>query len=340
VAASAARGAMKGSAYLGRLSTRSLDDYAMHIRNGLKFTRFGSGLPRDPRIFVKPNLTFPTYRPGVMTSPLALEAALLALLEYTPRIWLGDSDSGGYNPFSMDEVYKRTGIAEFASRHGVKLVNLSKVERRSISLPIRGRERTLELPRLLTDEIDMLITMPVPKVHLNTGVSLTFKNQWGCIPEPSDRLRLHPQFGPTILAVNEAVKAGFAIIDGTFGLNGSGPLRGDPVALNWIAVTDSIGAGARLACELMQVPLRSIKHLALAEKRGLIPTMSQIETNADPASFVGPKFVLKRQWTDLPGVAAFNSRALAQVAYFSPLAGPLHKLLYMFREPFYDYHAK
>jgi uncharacterized protein (DUF362 family) len=240
----------------------------------------------------------------------------------------------------MDEVYARTGIAEFAAKHGVTLVNLSKIERRPISLHVGSREMKVDLPRLLTDEIDMLITMPVPKVHLNTGVSLTFKNQWGCIPEPSDRLRLHPQFSQTIIAVNEAVKAGFAIIDGTFGLNRSGPLRGDAVSLDWISVTNSIGAGARLACELMQIPLRSIKHLALAERSGLVPKMSEIDFNVDPTEFVGPKFFLKRRWTDLPGAAAFSNGALAHIAYFSPLAGPLHRLLYVFREPFYDYKAR
>jgi hypothetical protein len=34
-------------------------------------------------------------------------------------------------------------------------------------------------------------------------------------------------------------------------------------------------------------------------------------------------------------VLTFNSRFLAYVGYESPLAKPLHWLLYLFREPFY-----
>ncbi|MDQ6615889.1 MAG: DUF362 domain-containing protein [Actinomycetota bacterium] len=312
-------------------------DYLSAIRAGLAYVDFGIGLPAKPRVFVKPNLTFPSYRPGVMTSPAAVEALILALKDYTPHIWLGDSDSGGYNRFSMDEVYVTTGVAEYATRHGVEVVNLSHLPTQSVSFECRGRPLTLALPRLLTSEIDVLITMPVPKVHVNTGVSLTFKNQWGCIPEPTDRLRLHPYFKEVILEVNRAVKAKYAVIDGRYGLNGSGPLQGDPVELGWLCVTDDIGAGARVSCHLMQVSTRNVRHLRHAERQGWIPDLDAIEVNRDLAPFRGPKFKANRVWTDLPGWAAFHSPSLAHLAYFSKWAGPLHQLLYRFREPFYNY---
>jgi len=312
-------------------------NYLLAIRAGLEYVSFGEGLPAHPRVFVKPNLTFPTYRPGVMTSPAAIEATILALKDYTPHIWIGDSDSGGYNPFSMDRVYVATGVAEYAARHGVEVVNLSHLPTEPVTFSCRGRPLTVDLPRLLTSEVDVLITMPVPKVHVNTGVSLTFKNQWGCIPEPTDRLRLHPHFKEVIVEVNRAVKAKYAVIDGRFGLNRSGPLQGDPVELNWLCVTDDIGAGARVACDLMRVSPQHFRHLRYAERRGLIPTLDAIDLNCDLAPFRGPTFKAKRVWTDLPGFAAFHSPALAHLAYFSKWAQPLHRLLYRFREPFYDY---
>ncbi len=36
-------------------------------------------------------------------------------------------------------------------------------------------------PRLLADETDLFISMPVPKVHVNTVLSGAIKNQWGVI---------------------------------------------------------------------------------------------------------------------------------------------------------------
>jgi len=323
---------------IGRAFLKGLDrGYKSAVEEGLQFIRFGDFVNSECKVFVKPNLTFPTYRPGVMTSPQVVEAAVLAIREYTPHIYVGDADSGGYNRFSMDEVYRETGIRQFAEKYGVQVVNLSKVARRTITFQYRSRDFSLDLPRLLTDEIDLLITMPVPKVHANTGVSLTLKNQWGCIPEPTDRLRLHPYLRHVVLEVNKAVKARLAIIDGKYGLNVNGPMRGCPVELNWVLVANDIGAGARLACELMQISLEKIPHLRYAKRLGFIPDLDKIVINRNLKPFLKEKFVLKRELTDYPGFLAFHSPFLAYLAYFSPLAEILHRILYLFREPFYEY---
>jgi len=325
---------MKYRAFLGSLL---LTDYLNIVQQGLEWIGFDKLIPRDARVFIKPNLTFPTYRPGVMTNPQAVEAAILAVHEYTPHIIIGDADSGGYNRFSMDEVYRETGLWQFAEKYGVQVVNLSKVEQRTITFRYRKRDFSISLPHRLIDEIDLLITMPVPKVHANTVVSLAFKNQWGCIPEPTDRLRLHPYLKHVVLEVNKAVKARVAIIDGRYGLNVNGPMRGQPVELNWVLVANDIGAGDCLACELMQLPLEKVPHLRYAKKLGYIPDLSEIELNQDVQPFLKEQFVLRREWTDYPGFLAFHNPFLAYVAYSSPLAAVLHRILYLFREPFYEY---
>jgi uncharacterized protein (DUF362 family) len=321
-------------AYIGNLLTASYLDL---MREGLEYIEFAKIAQSDTRVFIKPNLTYPVFRPGVMTTPEAIEAALIAVREYTPHIFLGDADSGGYNTFSMTEVYRETGIAELAGKYGAKIVNLSTLPRKTIQFQYRGKDFSLNLPRLLTDEMDFLITMPVPKIHNMTGVSLTFKNQWGCIPEPADRLRLHPYFKHVIIEVNRAIRTRVAIIDGKFGLNENGPMKGQAVALNWGLVTDNIGAGARLACELMQIPLETINHLEYAQKLGFIPEREQIEVNRDLQLFTKRPFYLKRKWTDLPGLFAFRYPLISYLAYFSSLAHILHRILYLFREPLYDY---
>lgn len=325
---------MGSLAFIERLSTSG---YQELIRRGLEYIRFDKLVSPDSRVFIKPNLTFPTYREGVMTSPKAVEAAILAIREYTSLIYVGDADSGGYNRFSMDEVYKETGLWDYAEKLDVQVVNLSQVERREIAFQYRNRDFGLDLPRLLTDEIDLLVTMPVPKVHANSGVSLTFKNQWGCIPEPADRLKLHPYLGHVLLEVNKAVKAKVAIMDGRYGLNVNGPMRGQAVELDWVMVTDDIGAGAAMACELMQIPLERIRHLRYIRAMGYIPERDRIQVNRDIKPFQRTPFYLRRNWTDYPGYLAFHSSFLAYLAYFSPLADLLHRMLYLFREPFYDY---
>lgn len=307
------------------------------IAKGLEFIKFSTAVHTKTKVFLKPNLTFPTFRPGVMTTPECLESTIIALKDYTSNIYIGDADSGGYNPFSMDIVYQQTGVADIAKRYGAHIINLSKCDRKSIHFSYKGKDFSLDLPRMLMEDMDFLITMPVPKVHNMTGVSLSFKNQWGCIPEPNDRLRLHPYFQHVILEVNKAVKTKFVIMDGTYGLNDNGPMLGEPVELNWIMVADDPGAAAQIACDIMQIPLESISHLRYLKEQGLIPPRADIQLNTDIKEFQNTRFYLKRKLTDYPGYLAFNNPFLAWLAYFSPLSDVLHKILYLFRKPFYDY---
>jgi uncharacterized protein (DUF362 family) len=315
----------------------SQDNYLDVVRAGLEYAKFGELVSPSTKVFIKPNLTFPEYKPGVMTNPKCVEAVVLAIRDYTSHVYIGDSDSGGYNRFAMDDVYEATGIRQLVEATGAKLVNLSLLPTTPVPIELGRRTVQLPLPTLLTDEIDLLVTVPVPKIHMNTQVSLTYKNQWGCIPEPHDRLRLHPDFARVILAVNDAVKTKFAVVDGLYGLDRSGPLRGDVVDLGWLMASDDIGAAAQACCRLMQVPVRKVPQLRLAAKQGRLPDPATVSFSNNLDDFLTEPFHLRREWTDYPGVFAFNSRAIAYVGYFSPVAELLHKLLYKFREPFYEY---
>ena len=175
----------------------------------------------------------------------------------------------------------------------------------------------------------------MPKVHCNAVVSLAVKNQWGCITSTDARLRLHPYFPPVIHAVNQALRPPVAIVDGRYGLTRNGPLRGDVVNLNWLTVADDIYAADLACCRLMGIDVRKVPYLRYLEQAGALPPENLIMFNRDWKPFAVDKFYLKREWTDYPGLLAFRSSLCAYWAYHSPLAGFLHKLLYLFREPFY-----
>ena len=310
--------------------------YGDAIAEAFRWVTLHTDIKPSDRIAIKPNLTFPSFRKGVMTNPQALEALIQFLKKYTDRITICESDSGGYNRFSMDEVFRATGIEEMARRYGVRIVNLSHEPSRPIDVPGGRKNISVPLPTVILDETDLFITMPVPKIHMNTGVSLSLKNQWGVIQEPSLRLKLHPYFNEVIYAVNKALPRTVSIVDGKFGLDRSGPLKGDAVPLNWILMSDNVFAADFVSCSLMGIDPFRIPHLRYALAREQITDWSQIELNCDLAPFRAPKeFHLKREWTDYPGLLAFNSRFLAYVGYESILARPLHWLLYRFREPFY-----
>lgn len=303
------------------------EDYGPAVRAGLEWTGVTARLRRGDTVFIKPNLTFPVFRKGVMTNPACVEAVVAAFKDHTDRIVIGEADSGGYNRFNISDVQARIGLVDIARRYGAELVNLSRLPAGEIAIRSGSRDLRFPFPRLLMDEADVVVSVGVPKIHMNTLVSMTVKNLWGCIPEPPVRLRLHPYLGDVLAAIVTRLKSVVAVIDGRYGLNRSGPMLGDPVDLNWLLVADDLYAADALCCHLMQIDPRRVAYLRD------VP----VETNTDPAAFIGPRFYLRRAWTDYPGLMAFHSPFLSYLAYFSPLADILHKILYLFRKPFYNY---
>jgi uncharacterized protein (DUF362 family) len=163
--------------YLQRLA----GDYATIAREGLDQVGFFQSVAPGATVFLKPNLTFPTYRPGVMTSFECLKAVTELLAGSGYRVIIGEADSGGYNRFSMDEVFSQVGIGELSRQTGARVVNISFTDPEVVRLRVGWRQLQIPLPKLLLHEVDAFITLPVPKIHMNTMVSMSIKNQWGCI---------------------------------------------------------------------------------------------------------------------------------------------------------------
>jgi uncharacterized protein (DUF362 family) len=322
--------------HMSKLFISALDDgYGRAIQTGFEFLGSTGVVRSSDRVAIKPNLTFPHFRQGVMTNPEALEALVLYLKQFTDHIVICESDSGGYNPFSMHDVFEATGIAAFAHRYGVRVVNLSDAPSRPISIRSGLKRLSVPLPRLLLDETSVFITVPVPKVHLNTVASIGVKNQWGVIQQPSLRLKLHPYFNEVIYQVNKALPRSIAVVDGQYGLTHSGPMRGTPVHLNWLAVGDDVFRTDLVVADLMGFRPAQIPHLRHIFRKEGISSLADVEIGGNYDAFKRDAFYLRREWTDYPGLLTFHSRALAYVGYESALAKPLHWLLYKFREPFY-----
>ncbi len=319
--------------FLAKLS----ENYLEPVEAGLRGVGFFDTVQSGSTVFLKPNFTFPTYRPGVMTSFACVKAVTECLIGKGYKVIIGEAESGGYNPFSMDAVFEQMGMNELAKQTGARLVNISYTEPEIIKIRVGPRKLSIPMPKLLLHEIDAFITLPVPKIHMNTGVSMSIKNQWGCIQNPSERLKLHPFFAEVIFEVNRRLPKAYSIIDGRYGLNRTGPMRGDVVDLNWLLASDDLVAADRVCCKLMQINERSVSHLQYFRRQGWWTSFSDIILNRDLEEFKSVPFYLSRQWTDYPGLFCFNNSFLAWLGYHSPLAGLAHRLLYLFRQPFYDY---
>jgi uncharacterized protein (DUF362 family) len=319
--------------------SKVVGDRDREMERALEWLDWGSLIASGARVSIKPNLTYPTHKAGVTTSPAMLEALVRALRARTQHINIVESD-GGSAAWHAEQAFQGHGILDLCRRYGARAINLTTYPREEVEAEIAGRQVRVELSKLLTRETDVFITMPVPKLHAMTGVSLGCKNQWGCLPDVK-RLRHHADFARKVLAINKILQPRLAIFDGTWFLDRSGPLEGDPIRKDLLIASNDVGAGSLVGCKLMGIDPHSIAHLRLAIAENLMPAeLADISLNTAIDQFSGPPFRLRRSILHWLTLAVFHSRLASIALYDSPLASPLHELLYSLRGRPVDFSPK
>jgi uncharacterized protein (DUF362 family) len=317
-------------AYVSSLRQRDTPSLAKGIGEAIDFLRVGGLIQPSTRVFLKPNLTYPHHKRGVTTSPTFIEATVAVLRDFTRQITVVESD-GGSRAWTAEQAFEGHGIYETCRRYDVESANLTPLPRKTVSTRIGDREVAVELPVLLLEECDVFITLPVPKVHAMTGVSLALKNQWGCLPD-TKRLRNHPQFPHKVLAINQLLGTRLALFDGTWFLDRTGPMDGDPVEMDLLIASDGPCAGSLVCCEIMGIDPEQVPHKRLARRLGLFPKdLSAIELNVAPSELPRRRFRLRRTFLNHLALGAFHSRWATWFVYESVFAKPVHELLYLVR---------
>jgi uncharacterized protein (DUF362 family) len=279
------------------------------------------------RVALKPNLTYPYHRPGITTSPAVIRATVAVLREYTRHIALVETD-GGYGTWKATEAFTGHGLYALRDEFGVEVVNLCEEPSQPIAFRSGWRGYAVPLPVRLLSHTDLFITLPVPKIHCMTGVSLAYKNQWGCVPDIM-RLRRHYIFDEAIVAINQALRPA-VLADGTFMLDDNGPMDGHPVRMDVIIAADSAGSFDRYVSEYMGVPWRRVGHLRAAVAAGDMPAdLASIRYNIAPADAQTHTFRLHRTFRNYIALAGFRSRFLTWFGYESWFGRVvLHGILY------------
>jgi uncharacterized protein (DUF362 family) len=292
-----------------------------------------AGAAKAEGIFIKPNLTFPVPRPGVTTTREMMDAVLAALSECGRKIYIGESD-GGYGSYKIAEAFRNFGLHELCKRYGATLVNLSEVERVVVPFQAAKAEVGIALPKFLVEENIEVLTVPVPKVHCMTGISLSLKNQWGCLPDTM-RLRQHVYFDEVISRINRVLKVKYVVVDGTFGLDVNGPIiEGTAVPLGWFLASADPFAADSVAAYLIGQDLKKIGHYRPVFALGLVPPPESVETNVTTETLrsrVMP-FRLRRNFWNYVAKTAWYSKTWNHLVYESAISKPLHDLMYLFRE--------
>jgi uncharacterized protein (DUF362 family) len=308
-------------AYLTKITR---DNLAKKILEAFTWIGWTEIVKPDSKVYVKVNLTWPLYKPGVTTSPLLIDALLEVLRSRAEKVYVCESDGGNHSYFAED-TFKGHGLYDICEKHGAELVNLSKLERYELDETVGGKRIRLPLPAPLLDDDVVFITVPVLKTHCMTGISFGLKNQWGTVPDTM-RLLHHSYINEALVAINRRLNPRIVLIDALFAQDGNGPLMGEPVKKDMIIATDGVAASEPVCCAVMGTDLDSINHLRTAKREGMLADLADIETNVDPKTFHDRDFKSTRIWLDHISYALFTRRWATKLVYDSFLT----KIIYFF----------
>lgn len=232
------------------------------------FTRLRSVAPLllptslPSKVVIKPNLCDAfSWEGGVTTDPswLPVLAAELRAIRPDVQIVVVESDAvSAYKSHrSCDETYDRLGYREVAREHGIELVNLSKSD--SIEISMEGIPLPIRISELLLEEF-YFISIANLKVHSYTRMTAILKNSIGLLTD-ADITSFHPYLPFLISHLHRLCPPDLCVVDGRIGLEGHGPILGDPVRMNSIIFSKDALAADVAACKLMMIPPREVPYL-------------------------------------------------------------------------------
>ncbi len=251
------------------------------------------------RVVIKPNVVSEhglkdgIYQGGIVTDPRLVRALVEILLPRAGQIIIAEGSSINRSETGkMFEHYGYAGIVQLDPEK-ISLLDLNQDESREIRVPAGKRMSSRNIP-LTLEEADVIISMPVMKIHFAALVSLSLKNLQGAVP-PLEKYMSH-FFGlwQSLININQMVKPDLIIIDGLYGQEGFGPISGTPRQMDvLIAGTNPVAVDV-VATRVMGLDPEQVPACFLAYLQGMGPLeLSSIEV-------LGPRLEEVTQSFQLP----------------------------------------
>ena len=229
---------------------------------------------RGKRLLLKPNAgRMARSGEGITTHAEVIAAAIDAFQQAGAEVAVGDSPITGVKAVEALEI---TGIAAAAQKRNCPVLDMDQRPAVEIDIP---EGRVLHKLKLCPDvlEFNVIVSIPVMKMHMHTDVTLSIKNMKGCLWRRS-KVQLHmlgPIEGSDEKPINVAIadmasvlRPHLAIIDGTIGTEGLGPAAGEPKELDCVVVSADGFAADAVACRLMGTRAEDVSHLRIGAERG------------------------------------------------------------------------
>ena len=218
------------------------------------------------KVLVKVNfICEKTWDSGATTDPVVVEAIIKKVSDLGLEVCVVESDA---MVTSADKAYAKTGMKEMCERNDVEFVNLRHVKDRvKLVVPDGEALKTVTVPRLVVESA--VVSAAKLKTHSATSVTLGLKNMFGLLPDKFKGKYHARGISKVIVDVNAAVKPVLTVVDGFVGMEGAGPIDGDPVRMDLIVAGKDVVAVDATCCRIMGFDPRNVKHVWRAFERGL-----------------------------------------------------------------------
>jgi uncharacterized protein (DUF362 family) len=236
------------------------------VFKALDLIDYKSALAGWDKVLIKVNfITDKTWDTGATTDPIVVEAIIKKLEDLPVKVYVVESDATITN---ADKAFEKTGMGEMCERNGVECLNLRYVKDKiELAIPEGEALKSITVPRLVTESA--IISAAKLKTHSETGVTLGMKNMFGLLPEKFKGKYHLKGISKVLVDINTVLKPTLTVVDGFVGMEGSGPVGGDPVQMNLIiAGTDPVATDAT-ACRVMGIDPHEIKHIRRAHEKCL-----------------------------------------------------------------------
>jgi uncharacterized protein (DUF362 family) len=238
---------------------------------GLKrFVKNGQTVVIKPNIVSDHGLKDGVHTGGIVTDIRVIKSLVEILLPVAGKIIIGEGSS--INRSETSKMFKHYGYDRIIELDPVKvsLVDLNMDKQFEKPVPGGKRMRFRKIP-LTLQEADVVISVPVLKIHFAAVVSLSIKNLQGAVP-PLEKYMSH-FFGlwQNLINIHHLIKPKLIIIDGLTGQEDFGPISGVPKKMDLLIGGVNPVAVDAVAMRVMGIDPVSSPPVFLAYMQGMGP---------------------------------------------------------------------
>jgi uncharacterized protein (DUF362 family) len=235
-----------------------------------KFLKKGDTVVLKPNIVSDHGIKNGVKKGGIVTDIKVVKAMVELLYPVAGRIVIADGSS--INRSETMKMFTHYGYDELSALYTdkVSLVDLNSdkcVEKR---IPGGRRLEKRMIPKTLLGA-DVIINMPVLKLHFAAGASLSIKNLQGAIP-PLEKYKVH-FFGlwQNLINTYKVIMPDLIIMDGLYGQEDFGPISGVPKKMDLLIGGTNPVAVDTVALKIMGLTVEDSPPVLMAYHEGLGP---------------------------------------------------------------------